>query len=213
MLAVGLFALAGWFGSSIPRNGDWQPPGSGGVVIMVETNGMHTGIVMPLVNPQKDWRGTFPFTTAARADGEVPTHIAVGWGEREVFLNVPRWADLKPSAALRIATTGGGSVMRINPYVRPAPDADHRPLRITAAQYARLVTQIENTLAPPNADGTRTMLRGSEQGAVYYAARGRYTLRNNCNNWTSNVLAAAGIRTGWWTPFAGGVMKWVADPE
>ena len=44
---------------------------------------------------------------------------------------------------------------------------------------------------------------------VFYDAPGTYTLRNTCNQWTSNMLAAAGVRTGWWTPFAGGVMKWV----
>ena len=44
---------------------------------------------------------------------------------------------------------------------------------------------------------------------VFYSARGRYSAGNTCNQWTSDTLAAAGVRTGWWTPFAGGVMKWV----
>ena len=39
--------------------------------------------------------------------------------------------------------------------------------------------------------------------------RRTYTAIQTCNQWTSDVLAGAGIRTGWWTPFAGGVMKWV----
>ena len=48
---------------------------------------------------------------------------------------------------------------------------------------------------------------------VFYDAPGTYTVANTCNQWTSDTLAAAGVRTGWWTPFAGGVMKWVPNPE
>jgi hypothetical protein len=48
---------------------------------------------------------------------------------------------------------------------------------------------------------------------VFYEAPGAYTVTNTCNQWTSDMLAEAGVRTGWWTPFAGGVMKWVPEPE
>jgi hypothetical protein len=50
---------------------------------------------------------------------------------------------------------------------------------------------------------------GYDDYDIFYAAPGRYHLGNTCNQWTSDTLAAAGVRTGWWTPFAGGVMKWV----
>ena len=47
---------------------------------------------------------------------------------------------------------------------------------------------------------------------MFYDAPSRYTALNTCNQWTSDTLAAAGIRTGWWTPFSGGVMKWAPQP-
>ena len=28
-----------------------------------------------------------------------------------------------------------------------------------------------------------------------------------------NMLAEGGVQMGWWTPFAGGVMKWIDQPE
>ncbi|MCB2083351.1 MAG: DUF2459 domain-containing protein, partial [Sphingomonadaceae bacterium] len=46
---------------------------------------------------------------------------------------------------------------------------------------------------------------------VFYDAPGTYHLGNTCNQWTSDMLAEAGIKTGWWTPFPGGVMKWVPE--
>jgi len=208
-LAAGLFVIAGWLGSTIPRNSGWREP-ERGITILIETNGTHTGIVMPLRTREKDWAATFPEIMAMR--GGEATHVAVGWGEREVFLGVPTWGDLHPLTALRILTTGGQSVMRVTPYVRPAPSEYHRPVRLTQAQYRRLVRRIDESLAAPDRDGMRRSLPGTDRLSLYYPARGRYTLVRTCNSWVGDMLGDAGVRMGAWTPFAGGVMKWVTVP-
>ena len=201
------FLLAAWIGSAIPRNAGWRPHPQG-IDIMLETNGVHTAIVMPLVTPQKDWRPLFPATDLA-APGRPYTHLAVSWGEREVFLNTPTWADLSPLTVLRILATGGDGLLHAAHYVRPAPSANLRPLRISEAEYARLVKRIE-AMAPPL--DKRQRHPGYSDYDVFYDAPSRYTALNTCNQWTSDTLAAAGIRTGWWTPFSGGVMKWAPQP-
>ena len=94
VLALGLFALAGWIGSSIPRNGDWREPADG-IEIMVGTNGVHTELVLPLVTPEKDWRADVPAADLRQPDADY-THVAISWGEREVFLKTPTWGDLSP---------------------------------------------------------------------------------------------------------------------
>jgi uncharacterized protein (TIGR02117 family) len=205
-LALGLFFLTGWIGSSIPRNGDWRETPDG-IEIMIETNGVHTAIVMPLVTAQKDWRTDFPAEDVG-APGRAYTHVSVSWGEREVFLETPTWWDLSPLTVLRIIGLGGEGLIHAAHYVRPAPDPTIRPLRISEAEYQRLVGRIEGAL-PPGA--SRRRYRGYSDHDVFYDAPGRYTPLNTCNQWTSDTLAAAGIRTGWWTPLAGGVMKWVPD--
>ena len=43
-LLIAGFFLAAWAGSSIPRNGGWSETETG-IPIMVESNGVHTGIV------------------------------------------------------------------------------------------------------------------------------------------------------------------------
>jgi uncharacterized protein (TIGR02117 family) len=205
-LALGLFMLTAWIGSSIPRNPDWKET-TGGVEIMVETNGVHTAIVMPLTTRHKDWRENFPAGEVA-ASARPYTHVAVSWGEREVFLNTPTWGDLSPLTALRIVGIGGDGLLHVAHYVRPAPSDTLRPLRISIEDYRRLVAQIEAAL-PPLAG--REVYPGYGDWDAFYDAPGRYTWRKTCNQWTSDMLAAAGIRTGWWTPFAGGVMKWVPE--
>jgi uncharacterized protein (TIGR02117 family) len=203
---VALVLLTAWFGSAIPRNGDWTPPAEG-IEIMVGTNGIHTELVLPLVTPQKDWRRDFPVTDIP-ASGAAYTHVAVSWGEREVFLNTPTWADLRLDTAVK-AMTGGDALLHVAHYVRPAPGPDNRPLRLSVAQYARLVAQIDAVLPPGE---RRRKHRGYFDNDVFYEARGRYDWRRTCNQWTSDTLAASGVRTGWWTPSAGGVMKWVPRP-
>lgn len=203
-----LYALFGWSGSAMPRNADWRPPDSGGVEIMLETNGVHTALVLPLVTPQQDWRRHFPPGDVERADRPY-THVSISWGEKEVFLNTPTWWDLSPVTVLRIIGLGGEGLLHVAHYVRPRPTARLRPLRIRESEYARLVAEIESVL--PTAP--RTLYPGYGPQDVFYDAPGRYTATNTCNQWTSDMLAAAGIRTGWWTPFAGGVMKWVPPLE
>jgi hypothetical protein len=54
-----LYLAAAWIGSTLPRNSGWVEPDSG-ITIIVETNGVHTGIVMPVTTPIMDWRTVFP---------------------------------------------------------------------------------------------------------------------------------------------------------
>lgn len=208
-----LFLIAAWIGSSIPRNADWIEPDEG-ITIMVETNGVHTGIVMPVVTAEKDWRETFPSAGMPReTDGWMPTHVAVGWGEKEVFLNTPTWGDLKAGTALRIAFRGGEALMRVGHYVNPMPSDHHRELTLRPKEYRRLVAQIEGALPPSAGNEERFSYDSFERGARNYDASGRYTLANTCNQWVGDTLAIAGVKMGQWTPLAGGVMKWIDEAE
>lgn len=203
-LALGLYMLAAWIGSSIPRNAGWTEPADG-VEILVETNGVHTAIVMPAVTAQKDWRGAFPLSDIT-APGRAYTHVSVSWGEHAVYLETPTWADLSPLTVLRIVTVGGDGVLHAAHYVRPAPDATIRPLRLRPAEYARLVRWIEAHAPDP---ARRKRYPGYGDDDVFYDAPGRYTPIRTCNQWTGDALAAAGVKIGRWTPMPGGVMKWV----
>ena len=212
LVAAPLLLIAAWIGSSLPRNSDRREPDEG-VTIMVETNGIHTGIVMPVTTRVKDWRETFPSAGLPRSDGQVPTHIAIGWGEKEVFLETPTWSDLSVSTALRIVFQGGDGLLRVAHYVRPAPSPNHRPIRLREAEYARLVARIEQALPPEPPDRPRIVYTSYEPNAVHYDATGHYTLGNTCNQWVADTLAHAGIEMGRWTPLAGGVMKWIPEPQ
>lgn len=207
---IAVFASSAWIGSSIPRNDDWSEPDPASedtVAILIGTNGVHTEIAMPLVTPGMDWRPVFP---AADIDASFRpyTHVAVGWGERTFFLQTPKWSDLDPLVAAS-ALVGGEGVLHVAHYVRPAPSDDYRVLHLRPREYRVLADDIASRLDPP---GTREILDGYDRHDVFYTARGTYHLGNTCNQWTSDRMAAAGIEIGHWTPFSGGVMKWVPQP-
>ncbi|WP_394727970.1 DUF2459 domain-containing protein [Altererythrobacter sp. GH1-8] len=203
LAALVLFLLTAWIGSSIPRNADWVEP-QDGIEIMVETNGVHTALVLPLVNVHKDWSTVFP-ARDLREPMQPYTHVSISWGEKEVFLNTETWADLKPSVAIG-AIYDGEPLLHIAHYIRPQPSANHRPLTMTEEEYRKLVAAIEPYVLPPE---SREIYPGYSWFDVFYDASGNYSARRTCNQWTSDMLAKAGIRTGWWTPLEGGVMKWV----
>lgn len=206
-----LAAIAGWAGSSIARNSDWEEP-SNGIPIMLATNGVHTELVLPIDHNGKDWRIVFP-GAGDPIKGKSPTHIAIGFGERDVFLNTPTFYDMKLSTALNVATSGGAGMIRIIPLRNPKTSANRRAFTVSDDQYAKLAAALEADLAPVSTGEPRMFETSSYDRGRYYLSLQRYTLINTCNQWTSDRLAMAGVRTGWFTPFSGGVMKWVAEPD
>lgn len=205
--AILLFALAGWIGSSIPRNSDWQEADAG-VEILLETNGVHTALVLPLVSSHKDWSKDFP-----ASDLEYPnkpyTHVSISWGEKQVFLNTETWADLTPRTALG-AIYGGEPLLHIGHYIRPAPSENYRKITLNDEEYAKLVAAIEPYVLDPQ---HRQTFPGYSWFDVFYDASGDYSALRTCNQWTSDMLAQAGVKTGSFTPFQGGVMKWAEVPQ
>jgi len=211
-LVVAGYFLAAWIGSSIPRNSGWTEAETG-IPIMIEDNGYHTSIVMPVVTPIKDWRETFPSLAEPTTNGPRPTHVSVGWGDSEVYRTVATWDDLKPGTALRIATSGGPAVMRVAGYYRPGASPHHRWLILREAEYARLVARVEHTLPPIADPAQRVSYSSFDPKAKVYDATGRYWIGYTCNQWVADALAEAGVEIGSWTPLSGGVMKWIPQGE
>lgn len=197
------FLLSAWIGSSIARNGDWEEPDDG-ITILIGTNGIHTEIIVPITTEAVDWRQHFPLEDIADPSRDY-SHVGISWGERTFFLETPTWSQVDPLVAIG-AVTGGSGLIHAAYYVRPAPADDFRELRVRPDEYRKLVEQIARDLVPAE---QRETFRGYASHDVFYDAIGTYHLGNTCNQWTSDRLAAAGIKTGLWTPLPGGVMKWV----
>lgn len=199
-VALGLIALALAAGALIPANAGWVEPADG-VDLFVETNGVHTGLTLPVFAAGVNWMDDFPITDA---DPALPaTHVLIGWGSREFYLNTPTWADLSWSTAGRAGLGLDTTLLHVVHLANPTEQVWRRPLRLTPDQYRALAAGIRASRAEGGGP-----IAGYAKDDVFYPARGRYSVAITCNEWVGRRLRDAGVRTGVWTPLSDGVMRW-----
>lgn len=209
-------ALGAWFlavaaGALIPANAGWKEPDKG-ITIFVETNGVHTGFVLPLNAHGVDWR-SWVRPEHLKDPRYYGTHLLFGWGNRDVYLNVPTWGDLTPAIAAGAVFGGGEGLVHIDHLYQPEPTSYRRAFRVTPAQYRAIAAHIRHSFVP-DGNGQSQPISGAGYGPAdsFYQGVDGYSIANSCNSWTGRGLRGAGIRTGIWTPFESGVMRWVPRP-
>ncbi|AOH82947.1 hypothetical protein AWL63_02095 [Sphingomonas panacis] len=201
LLVLG-YAGAGLIGGAIPTNTSWREPADG-VRIQVSSNGVHTGLIVPLVAAGVDWRDLIrPEDLADPLYANYPA-ITIGWGERAFYLETPTWADVKPLTVLAAALGTDSVVAHVDHLPWPTPDPDSRVITLRPQEYRRLAAFIRASFAPRGWHRT-----GYFRNDAFYAARGRYSALRTCNAWTGDALRYAGVRVGAWTPFPTTVMQW-----
>jgi uncharacterized protein (TIGR02117 family) len=196
------YPVAAVIGGAIPVNARWRQAESG-VRIYVIDNGIHSDLVLPVVAQGMDWRALAPPADLANPAQGGHSHMAFGWGNRDFYLNTPSWSAISPGRAVRALAGVGPTVLHVTRLPEPRVGPKVRTLVLRPEEYRRLVAFIRGTFsAGPRAGGY-----GDHDS--FYAARGRYSAFNTCNQWTSAGLRAAGVRMGAWTPFPSGVMQWL----
>ena len=198
-----LYLVAALVGSLIPINSNWREPASGQTVYLI-SNGIHTDLILPVAAQGLDWRPLLPVRDFARPD-PAALWVAFGMGERRVYLDTPRWRDIKLDTIWE-AASGGERVMHVEWVTDPAWHA--RAIRLRPEEYRRLWTAIRA--------GFRLDARGQPQridhpgygpADAFYLGVGRASLVNTCNTWASDMLRLAGVRASLWSPFPQG-LEW-----
>jgi len=205
-----LYFLAAVIFGIIPANVAFHQPARG-ITILVRSNGVHTWIVMPKVTEEMDWR---PYASPRHLDDPRwgnADHVAIGYGNREFYLNTPNWGDLSPRTAALALFGSGPTLLHVEHVDRPRDEERQRPIRITRDQYRRLAGFIQMRFRLDSGGRPIPVLgRGYGPGDMFYEASGGYSFVMTCNEWTGRALRAAGVRTGLWTPFEQSIM-WRLD--
>lgn len=202
LLVILAYVTAGLVGGSIPANADWKPPAQG-VRILVEDNGIHTGLVLPVRAAGIDWSRDFPASDIADPRYAGFDWVAIGWGDRAFYVETPTWGDVHPLTVLRAATGSTRTVLHVEHVDEPPLAPDTREIMLSEEQYRRLVAYIRATRGPGG-----KVAGGYDVNDVFYDGRGSYNAIRTCNEWTGGALRAAGVRIGAWTPFPIDVMAW-----
>ncbi|MEJ8823441.1 TIGR02117 family protein [Variovorax humicola] len=176
-----------------------KPPAEHRVIdAWVLSNGVHTDLVFPLRGHGTDWSQLFK-PADFRALPPDADYIAIGWGDREFYLNTPRWADLTVSRALGALAGIHDSVLHVTYLRRAEFETVARRMPLSQRQYDVLVNHVRATLRQGRAVPV-TGVHYTDSDA-FYEAEGRYNLIDTCNTWTGRGLREAGITVSRWTPF------------
>jgi uncharacterized protein (TIGR02117 family) len=166
----------------------------------VISNGMHTDFVFPVRSPAIDWTTTFP---AKDFVAPLPTsgYVAIGWGDREFYLNTQNLSDITASRALG-ALAGGHRTLIHATYL---PDLNFSTrlykLPLSVAQYASLIRYVRQSLVlTPSGQSIAVPGRHYGQQDAFYEAGGSYSLFETCNTWIGQGLQQAKVKVSPWTP-------------
>lgn len=199
-----LLYIAAVFGLShitVNRN----PEKSGDVTIFVNTNGVHTDIVVPVKNEIKDWSRDIRYSHTKSRDS-LMQYVAFGWGDKGFYLETPEWSDLKPSTAFVAAFHLGTSAMHTRFYKDVREDEECIRLTISKKDYAALVDYIADSFQVDENKNIR-WIAGRSYGDydAFYEANRKYSLFYTCNTWANNALKAANQKAALWTPYDKGI--------
>jgi uncharacterized protein (TIGR02117 family) len=195
LLVLGSYMAAAVVGSLIPVNRDWRPD-TGGTAIYLHDNGIHLSIILPHNASAAAIDDAFP-----EAKGAHSAYRMFGWGDRQFYLSTPTWSDISLRTAAAALAGSGQNLLHVEDVDRLPRDA----VRVAVTEQALRVLAKQILATAPKA----TSITGYGANDRFYPARGHaYSALYTCNNWVSEILANAGIKTGYWTPLPFGVMWW-----
>ena len=176
-------------------------PEKGDVEIFINSNGVHTDIVVPIKNEVKDWSRDILFSQT-KAQDSVMQYVAFGWGDKGFYLDTPQWSDLKASTAFNAAFYLGTSAMHTRFYKTMKTDEKCVKLTISKKDYQKLVEYISQSFEL-DANKKVQWIKDRSYGRydAFYEGQGRYSLFYTCNTWTNNALKAANQKASLWTPY------------
>lgn len=192
------YLAAALIGGLAPVNPGWNEPDQG-ITIYLADNGVHTDLVLPVRAAGLDWRSVLDPADVERPPA-APQWVAFGAGERAVYLETPRWRDLRLPVALR-ALTRGERIVHVEWVADPAYSA--REIRLRPEEYRRLWASIRAELRDGKAQ--KIAHKGYGTSDAFYLGTGTTSALSTCNQWTADRLRIAGAETSLWTPFTWGV--------
>jgi uncharacterized protein (TIGR02117 family) len=185
---------------------DEEPNAEGDVAIYIQTNGVHTDIIVPTRNDQKDWSRDVKFENTISKDTSY-RYLGMGWGDKGFYLETPTWADLKASVAFKATTGLSTTAIHATYFNSITEDSACKKILISKEQYGRLITYIDNSFQKDENGHSINIKTNANYGNddAFYEANGSYSMFYTCNTWANNALKMCGQKCCVWTPFYTGI--------
>ncbi len=176
------------------------------VTIYINTNGVHTDIVVPTVHEQINWSQEVKFSNIGSKDTTY-AYLAFGWGDKGFYLQTPNWSDLKASVAFKATFGLSSTAIHATYYSSMIESETCKKIMISKDQYARLIKYILESFRK-NAEGHFINIKTNANygnSDAFYEAKGRYNLFFTCNTWTNKGLKKCGQKACFWTVLDKGI--------
>lgn len=163
------------------------PPGDGTYAVYVADWGYHTSVLVPQA----------PQWSLGPPGRERAAYVEYAWGDRRFY----RDSDYRPHSLFATLVLPTASVTYVAGRDRPPLHADGARAifrrDVDAATLRALVVELERSILR-NDSGGRTAPGSPVRGYAgrFHDARGRYLWAYDCNRWTVERLAAAGLARG-----------------
>ena len=167
-------------------------------VVYVSSNGVHLDFIIAKKQLSDD------IIRGLRLPRKV-AYIAIGWGDRDFYINTPTWSDLDFSTAFKALFMSSKSAIHVVEIERVRKHWVEVPL--CQHQLDRLIRYVDGTFRKTT-DGAFIEIEAAGYGSRdrFYEAKGSFSCINTCNNWVNQGLKAAEVSTSIWSPFDKGVL-------
>lgn len=151
-------------------------------VIYLKSNGIHLDIVLPSC-----------YLSMLAIESK---YIAVGWGDKDFYLNTPNFKDLTISTAFKALFLRSKTLLHLTNYDEVKKDWVR--IVVTRKQLEHIASQINKEFDLSDL----TPIKGYGSGDLFYKARGSYSCLFTCNSWINSILKSAKLKACVWTPFS-----------
>ncbi|MGV4530262.1 TIGR02117 family protein [Ornithobacterium rhinotracheale] len=181
---------------------------AGEVTIYLLSNGVHTDFVVPIKNEIYDWQ-TLISPKDTKGGDRGYEFVAIGWGDKGFYMEIPTWNDLTPRIAARAAFGIGGTAMHTTYYKNIVPDGKETiEVKISQAEYKKLVDEIIAAFELQNGKSIQIKTDATyDIDDAFYKAKGKYSIFYTCNTWVNQVLKEVGLPSCLWAVLSNDIIK------
>jgi uncharacterized protein (TIGR02117 family) len=201
-----LYGLVAFFASRITVEGKNDKGGK--VQIYLMQSGVHTDFLVPVKNEEIDWTHVFARENTKLNDTNT-RYLAIGWGDKNFYMNTPEWSDLTLKTAVFCMTGLGTAAIHSTYYYEVPKDKPTVQLSLSKKQYRKLIQYVKNTLVQTETHQSIYIKPKNKKvvtdNDAYYEARMRYSLFHTCNTWINNGLKSCDKKACLWTPISSGI--------
>ena len=176
--------------------------------IYISTNGMHTDLIFPVKSDEIDWSKEIKYSHTAGKDS-IQDYIAIGWGDKGFFLDVPDWDHVKFSIAFKAAFGLSTTAIHATYLKQVKEDDECKKIMISKDQYVKLIQYIQKDFKRDANGNIINIVTDKAYGSndSFYEAKGTYSFLFTCNTWSNTALKQAGMKSCFWTPFQEGIFR------